>query len=83
MAEFPSLLADISRKLDPHRLTYYLTDLAALFHSYFNLGTKTHENRIITDNVETSRARLFLVMGIRIVIANGLRLLGVNAPEKM
>ncbi len=83
MAEFPPLLADISRKLDPHRLTYYLTDLAALFHSYFNLGTKTHENRIITDNLETSSARLFLVMGIRIIIANGLRLLGVNAPEKM
>ncbi len=83
MAEFTDLLADIGRKLEPHRLTYFLTDLAASFHSYFNLGNKTPECRIITPDTETSQARLVLIKALQIVIANGLRLLGVSAPEKM
>ncbi len=83
MAGFPALLADISRKLEPHRLTYYLTDLAALFHKYFNLGLKFPENRIVTQDKELSQARLFLVKAIKIVISNGLGLLGVSTPEKM
>lgn len=83
MAGFPPLLEDISRKLEPHRLTYYLTDLAASFHRYFNLGTKTPEYRIVTQDRELSQARLFLAKAIRIIIANGLRLLGVGAPERM
>jgi len=83
MAEFPSLLEDIAVKLEPHRLTYCLTELAAAFHRYFNLGTKIPEHRIVTYDRQLSQARLFLAKAIRIVIANGLRLLGVNAPERM
>ncbi|MBW1902793.1 MAG: arginine--tRNA ligase [Deltaproteobacteria bacterium] len=83
MAGFPPLLEDISRKLEPHLLTYYLTDLAASFHRYFNLGTKTPEYRIVTQDRELSQARLFLAKAIRIIIANGLSLLGVSAPERM
>jgi arginyl-tRNA synthetase len=83
MAGFPPLLEDISRKLEPHLLTYYLTDLAASFHRYFNLGTKNPGYRIVTQDRELSQARLFLAKAIRIIIANGLRLLGVGAPERM
>ena len=83
MAEFPPLLDEISRTLEPHRLTYYLTELAASFHRYFNLGTKIPENRIVTNDRETSHARLFLVDAVRVVIANGLGLLGISAPERM
>lgn len=83
MAEFPSLLEDISRTLEPHRLTYYLTHLAASFHRYFNLGTKVPANRIVTTDERLSHARLFLADAVRIVIANGLTLLGISTPEKM
>ncbi len=83
MAEFPSVLENIFRTREPHRLTYYLTDLAASFHRYFNLGTKTPDHRIVTYKKNLSQARLFLADAIRVVIANGLRLLGVSAPEKM
>jgi arginyl-tRNA synthetase len=83
MTGFPALLEDICSKLEPHRLTYYLTDLAASFHRYFNMGTKTPKHRIITQDRELSQARLFLVKAIKIVIANGLELLGVSAPERM
>jgi arginyl-tRNA synthetase len=83
MAEFPSLLEDISRSLEPHRLTYYLTELAAQFHKYFNLGSKIPENRIVGEDVTLSQARLSLVEAIRIVLHNGLDLLGIHAPERM
>jgi arginyl-tRNA synthetase len=75
MAEFPSLLEDICKTFEPHRLTYYLTELASSFHRYFNLGTKNPEHRIV--------CRLFLAEAVRIVLYNGLKLLGITAPERM
>jgi len=83
MAEFPALLEEISLNFEPHRLTYYLTELASSFHRYFNLGTKVPENRIVNSDSVLSQARLFLVEGIRTVINKGLDLLGVSAPERM
>jgi arginyl-tRNA synthetase len=83
MTEFPSLLEDIARTLEPHRLTYYLTELAASFHRYFNVGIKNPEHRILTQDKELSQARLLLVESVRIIIATGLGLLGISAPEKM
>ncbi|MBW2101815.1 MAG: arginine--tRNA ligase [Deltaproteobacteria bacterium] len=83
MTEFPSLLEDICRVFEPHRLTYYLTGLAAAFHRYFNLGTKNPQHRIVVEDRELAGARLLLAAGVRTVLANGLALLGVSAPEKM
>ena len=83
MAEFPSLLESICRVFEPHRLTYYLTELASLFHKYFNLGTKIPENRIVCADSSLSQARLFMADAIRIVLYNGLNLLGIYAPERM
>lgn len=83
MAEFGPLLEDICKNLEPHRLTYYLSDLASLFHKYFNQGTNTPEYRIITADRELSRARLLLADGLRVVLKNGLGLLGISAPERM
>jgi arginyl-tRNA synthetase len=81
--EFQALLEDICRTFEPHRLTYYLTELASLFHRYFNLGTKIPGNRIVTQDITLSQARLSLVESIRIVLRNGLKLLGINSPERM
>ena len=76
MSEFPALLEDICKTLEAHRLTYYLTHLAASFHRYFNMGTKNAELRVVTENRTLTQARLSLVSGVRIIIANGLRLPG-------
>lgn len=83
MNEFPVLLEDISRAMEPHRLTYYLTELASLFHKYFNLGTKDPDKRIVGEEKAVSRARLCLVQGVRQVLSTGLDLLGTQAPERM
>ena len=83
MSEFPSLLEDICETLEAHRLAYYLTHLAASFHRYFNMGSKNGALRVVTEDKTLTQARLLLISGVRIIIANGLRLLGVSAPEKM
>ena len=80
---FTELLDSICKSFEAHRLTYYLTDLAARFHRYFNLGIKDGGNRIITEDLQLTKARLALVAGVKTVIRNGLNLLGVSAPEKM
>lgn len=83
MAEFPDLLEEIAASLEPHRLTYYLGELAAAFHRYFNMGTKNPECRIVTGDAELSGARLLLVLAVKSVLANGLELMGITAPERM
>ncbi len=77
LAEFPDMLAEAAEALEPHRITFYLIDLAELFHAYY------HDNRVLTEDSETKKARLYLVEAVRRVVANGLNILGVSAPEKM
>ncbi|MFC1862999.1 arginine--tRNA ligase [Thermodesulfobacteriota bacterium] len=81
--EFPSLLEEICRTYEAHHLTYFLTELAAKFHRYFNLGNKVPENRIITEDRTLTQARLLLIETVRVVLSSGLDLLGINAPERM
>ena len=59
------------------RIANYLHDLASLFHKYYA------HNRIITENVELSKARLVLIKATKIVIKNGLNILGISSPESM
>ena len=77
LAEFPELVGLAARELSPHLIAFYLKDLAALFHSYYN------NVRFLSDNTTERDARLALAGAVRQVLANGLALLGVGAPEKM
>jgi arginyl-tRNA synthetase len=83
LARFPSLLREACRAYEPHRVPHYLTELAARFHRYFNLGNKAPDLRIVTGDLPRTQARLCLAHGIRTVLAIGLDLLGVHAPERM
>ena len=74
---YPEVVENSARFLEPHRIPYYLTQLASAFHSYYK------HNRIIQDDLSLARARYYLVKAIRIVVGNGLGLLGVSAPEQM
>ena len=77
VTRFPEVVEGAALAVEPHRLTFYLNNLAAIFHSYYN------KNRVISDDEGLSRARLFLVKSVRTVLRNALKLLGVSAPEKM
>jgi arginyl-tRNA synthetase len=77
LSRYPETLEGAARHFEPHRIVFFLQELAARFHSYYNKG------RVLIDDVETSRARLYLVNSVRLVLENALLLLGVSAPERM
>jgi len=77
LADFPEEVAASAKDLAPHRMARYLHELAGLLHSFYNA------QRVITDSPEITAARLVLVGATRIVLRNGLKLLGLSAPEKM
>jgi arginyl-tRNA synthetase len=77
LEEFPDVLAAAARELAPHALAFYLREVAAEFHSYYNA------ERILVEDGALRTARLALCAAVRQTLANGLSLLGVSAPEKM
>jgi arginyl-tRNA synthetase len=77
LAEFPEVIQASARELAPHTLAFYLRDLAADFHSYYNA------ERILVEDAKLATARLALCAATRQVLASGLALLGVGAPERM
>ncbi len=77
LAEYPETVATSAEKLEPHRITFFLMNLAAAFHAYYN------KHRVLSEDPVLSHGRLVLVESIRKVIRNGLALLGVDAPDKM
>jgi arginyl-tRNA synthetase len=74
---YPELLENAARDLEPHQLAHYLRELAGDFHTYYNA------HKFIIDDVKLRNARLNLIAATRQVLENGLKLLGVSAPEKM
>jgi arginyl-tRNA synthetase len=83
-AQFPRVVEAAAAAREPHRIAFFLGDLAAAFHGYWNLGNDRPDKRfIIGHSVELSGARLFLGQQIGQVVRNGLALLGVEAVEEM
>jgi len=77
LADFPDMISEAAESLEPHRVTFYLMELAELFHSYY------HDNKVLTEDETVKKARLYLVEAVRRVIADGLGILGVSAPDRM
>ena len=82
LAIYPEMVLHSALAHEPHRVTTHLQELAAAFHGYFT-KYKDSEERVISGDRDLSRARLAMVAAVRQVIANGLALLGVSAPERM
>ncbi len=77
LAKYPGMLADAARDFAPHDVTFYLRELAASYHSYYDA------ERILVDDETLKTARLALVAATAQVLHNGLAVLGVDAPRKM
>jgi len=78
LSAFPETLETSAVNFEPHRITYYLQDLAAQFHSFYNKSRV-----IIPEEQDLSNARLFLLHCVAITIKNALTVLGISAPERM
>lgn len=77
LSSFPAVVESSALELAPHRIIFYLMELAGQIHSYYN------KYKVIGDDPSLSRARLDLVMALRIVLGNGLEMVGLTAPERM
>ncbi len=83
-AQFPRLVEAAAVAREPHRVAFFLHDLAAAFHAYWNLGNDRPEKRfIVAGDAGLTGARLFLAAQIGQLVRNGLALLGVDAVEEM
>ncbi len=77
IAQYPDTVVSAASDLEPHRIAYYVLELATAFHRFYN------KNKVIGEDYEVSAARLLLIDCVRQVIANGLSLMGVDAPDSM
>jgi arginyl-tRNA synthetase len=81
---YPRVVEAAALSHEPHRIAFYLYDLASDFHALWTLGNASpHLRFIIPDDRELTMARLVLVQGVVTVLGSGLSLLGVGAPEEM
>jgi arginyl-tRNA synthetase len=77
IASYPDVVVSSAADLEPHRIAYYLLDLATAFHRFYN------RNRVISDDRGLTMARLILISSVKQVLANALDLMGISAPESM
>jgi len=77
VARFPDVVAESARAREPHRIPFYLLDLAREFHAFY------HNHRFLGETAERTQGRLALATAVRNVVATGLSLIGVSAPERM
>jgi arginyl-tRNA synthetase len=80
LREWPDVVARAADSREPHHAAYYLRELAALWHPYLQDGVR---HRVLSEDAELTAARLGLVLAVRSVLAGGLTLLGISAPELM
>ena len=83
VSEWPKCIDATSTKLEPHRIPIYLYELAAEFHSYWNLGKQYPEKRFINDQKNISKDKLVFLKVIANVIKSGMDIVGVTSPTKM
>jgi arginyl-tRNA synthetase len=84
IAEFPRIVEAAAQSQEPHRIAFYLYDLASSFHAHWNKGKDQTELRFINDkNRESSIARLGLVYAVASVLKSGLAITGTAAPDEM
>jgi arginyl-tRNA synthetase len=77
LAKYPEVIEEAALAYEPHRLTFYLQELAGLLHNYY------FKHRVITEDIKRTAMKLFLMKQVKTVIQGALRILGVNAPERM
>jgi arginyl-tRNA synthetase len=83
LSEYPEVIRESAVELAPHKISFYLLELAKKFQSYYTKGKKDERYRFLSDDAKKTAAKCYLLKNIQIVLKNGLDLLGVSAPERM
>lgn len=83
MLSLPDVIDECQETLEPHKLSFYLLELARMFQSYYSQGKKDDRYKVISDDKERTLAKLYLLKNLQLVIQNCLKILGISAPEEM
>lgn len=83
LSEYPQVILECAKDLEPHKLSFYLLELARGFQSYYSRGRTDERYMVVSDDPVRSGAKLYLLKNIQIVLQNALRVLGISAPDKM
>lgn len=83
LATMPRIIAECVETLEPHKLSFYLLELARMFQSYYSQGKRDERYRILSQDAATTAAKLYLLKNIQIVLQNSLGILGISAPTEM
>jgi arginyl-tRNA synthetase len=83
LAFWPEVVEDAARMLEPHRIAYYVQDLATAVHRFYHAGNEKSEHRVVVDDPALTRARLELCRAARHTLKTALDLMGVSAPDRM
>ncbi len=83
LAFWPDVVEDATRLLEPHRIPYYVHDLATAVHRFYHAGNAEPEHRVVVEDPELTMARLELCRAARHTLKTALDLMGVSAPERM
>jgi arginyl-tRNA synthetase len=83
LGEFPHVVSQAARELEPHRITFYLLELARKFQSYYTCGKRDDRYRVLDQQGPALQAKLTLLYCVQTVIRNGLGILGISAPDRL
>jgi len=83
ISEWPNCVKLSADNLEPHKITFFLYDLATVFHAYWNLGKQDHTYKFIDDSKKIKENAHAILKALAIVIKNGMKILGVSTPSKM
>jgi len=83
LAYWPEIVEDATRLMEPHRIPYYVHDLATAIHRFYHAGNEQAAHRVVVDDPKLTRARLELCRAARHTLKTALDLIGVSAPERM
>jgi arginyl-tRNA synthetase len=81
--EYPEEIVRAAERLEPHRVSFYLLELAKAFQGYYSKAKEDPKYKVLSADVDTSRAKMYLCRALKLTLSQGLKLLGVSAPEVM
>ncbi|MDX1386318.1 MAG: arginine--tRNA ligase [bacterium] len=83
LLEYPDVLVSAAQGREPHRVAFYLLELAKIFQNYYTKGKTDSRYRVIQEEANTTQAKLYLILSLQAIFRMGLEILGVSAPEEM
>jgi len=83
LSTMPHVISECAEALEPHKLSFYLLELARMFQSYYSRGRRDKRYQVLTQERPEALAKLYLLKNIQIVLQNSLRILGISAPTEM